>query len=129
MDDEPDWNADLPRSRPGDRVCECDQPAWRNAWGLLLFVEQCKKGWHRDSLVLDTYGDGNATVTNGRRLAYDPEDLVSNADGSKTLRVLWDSQQWNIQYLFNKFLPPAVWNGRVYLPNYNGGVDVYALAP
>jgi hypothetical protein len=75
------------------------------------------------------YGDGNATVTNGRLLAYDPEDLISNADGSKTLRVLWDSQQWNIQYLFNKFLPPAVWNGRVYLPNYNGGVDVYALGP
>jgi hypothetical protein len=61
--------------------------------------------------------------------AYDPEDLIANADGSKTLKVLWDSQQWNIQYLFNKFLPPTVWNGRVYLPNYNGGVDVYALAP
>jgi hypothetical protein len=75
------------------------------------------------------YGDGNATVTNGRLLAYDPEDLAANPDGSKSLRVLWDSQQWNIQYLFNKFLPPIVWNGRIYLPNYNGGVDVYALAP
>jgi hypothetical protein len=75
------------------------------------------------------YGDGNATVTNGRLLAYDPEDLIANADGSKTLRVLWDSQQWNLQYLFNKFLPPMGWNGRLYLPNYNGGVDVYALAP
>jgi hypothetical protein len=75
------------------------------------------------------YGDGNATVTNGRLLAHDPEDLIAKADGSKTLKVLWDSQQRNIQYLFNKFLPPTVWNGRVYLPNYNGGVDVYALAP
>jgi hypothetical protein len=75
------------------------------------------------------YGDGNATVTNGRLLAYDPEDLIANADGTKTLRVLWDSQQWNLPYLFNKFLPPITWNGRVYLPNYNGGVDVYALAP
>ena len=75
------------------------------------------------------YGDGNATVTNGRLLAYDPEYLIANADGSKTLRVLWDSQQWNVQYLFNKFLPPMVWNRRVCLPNYNGGVDVYALAP
>ncbi len=74
------------------------------------------------------YGDGNATVTNGRLLAYDPETMIENADGSKTLRVLWDSQRWNIQYLFNKFLPPMVWNGRTYLPNYNGGVDVYALA-
>ena len=75
------------------------------------------------------YGDANATVTNGRLLAYDPEDMIANADGSKTLKVLWDSQQWNIQYLFNKFMPPIVWNGKVYLPNYNGGVDVYALSP
>jgi hypothetical protein len=74
------------------------------------------------------YGDGNATVTNGRLLAYDPETMIENADGSKTLRVLWDSQQWNIQYFFNKFLPPTVWNGKIYLPNYTGGVDVYGLA-
>ena len=73
------------------------------------------------------YGDGNAIITNGRLLASDPEDMIVNADESKTLRVLWDWQRWNIQYLFNKFLPPTVWNGRVYLPSYNGGVDVTHL--
>ena len=71
------------------------------------------------------YGDANATVTNGRLLAYDPENLVANPDGSKGLRVLWDSQAQAIPYVYNKFQPPIVWNGRVYLPNYNGGVDVY----
>jgi hypothetical protein len=69
------------------------------------------------------YGDGNATVTTGRLLVYDPVHLA--ADGS--LKVLWDSQRSGIPYLFNKFMPPMVWNGRVYLPNYNGGVDVYGL--
>lgn len=71
------------------------------------------------------YGDANARVTNGRLLVYDPVHL--DTDGS--LKVLWDSQRWGIPYLFNKFMPPVIWNGRVYLPNYGGGVDVYALTP
>ena len=29
-------------------------------------------------------------------------------------------------FIFNKFLPPIVDGGQVYVPNYNGGVDVYA---
>lgn len=73
------------------------------------------------------YGDANATVTAGRLLAYDPESLTTNPDGSRGLRVLWDSEQWGVTYVFNKFMPPTVWNGRVYLPNYDGGVDVYGL--
>jgi hypothetical protein len=75
------------------------------------------------------YGDANTTVTNGRFLVYDPDNFIANPDGSKTIPVLWDSQQWNVQFLFNKFNPPIVDGGQVYVPNYNGGVDVYTLAP
>jgi hypothetical protein len=75
------------------------------------------------------YGDANTTVTNGRFLVYDPDNFVANPDGSQTIPVLWDSQQWNIQFLFNKFNPPVVDGGQVYVPNYNGGLDVYTLAP
>jgi hypothetical protein len=75
------------------------------------------------------YGDANTTVTNGRFLVYDPDNFVANPDGSQTIPVLWDSQQWNIQFLFNKFNPPIVDGGQVYVPNYNGGVDLYTLAP
>ena len=70
------------------------------------------------------YGDANAFVVNGRLLVYDPVHLA--ADGS--LKVLWDSQNWNIQFLFNKFDPPVIDGGQIYVPNYNGGVDVYKLA-
>jgi hypothetical protein len=70
------------------------------------------------------YGDANANVVNGRFLVYDPVHLA--ADGS--LKVLWDSQRWNIQFLFNKFDPPVVDGGQIYVPNYNGGVDLYRLA-
>lgn len=70
------------------------------------------------------YGDANARVVNGRLLVYDAVHLA--ADGS--LKVLWDSQRWSIQFLFNKFDPPVIDGGQVYVPNYNGGVDVYQLA-
>jgi len=61
---------------------------------------------------------------NGRLLVYDPVHLET--DGS--LKVLWDSQRWAIQFLFNKFDPPLIDGGEIYVPNYNGGVDVYELA-
>lgn len=69
------------------------------------------------------YGDANAHVVNGRLLVYDPVHL--GADGS--LKVLWDSQRWAVPFLFNKFDPPVIDGGQIYVPNYNGGVDVYRL--
>jgi hypothetical protein len=75
------------------------------------------------------YGDANTTVTSGRLLVYDPDNWVTNPDGSKTIPELWDSQQWAIQFVFNKFNPPIVDGGQIYVPNYNGGVDVYGLTP
>lgn len=71
------------------------------------------------------YGDANANVVNGRLLVYDPVHLA--ADGS--LKVLWDSQTWGVQFLFNKFDPPVIDGGQIYVPNYNGGVDLYTLTP
>ncbi len=69
------------------------------------------------------YGDANANVGNGRLLVYDPVHLA--ADGS--LNILWDSQRWGVQFLFNKFNPPVIDGGQIYVPNYNGGVDLYRL--
>jgi hypothetical protein len=69
------------------------------------------------------YGDANANVVNGRLLVYDP--VHKAADGS--LKVLWDSQRFGVQFLFNKFNPPVIDGGQIYVPNYNGGVDLYRL--
>lgn len=71
------------------------------------------------------YGDANAAVVDGRLLVYDAVHLA--ADGS--LKVLWDSQQWGVNFLFNKFDPPVIDGGQIYVPNYNGGVDLYRLTP
>ena len=70
------------------------------------------------------YGDANAQVVNGRLLVYDAVHLA--ADGS--LKVLWDSERFAITFLFNKFDPPVIDGGQIYVPNYNGGLDLYRLA-
>jgi hypothetical protein len=90
------------------------------------FCSGSSNGADADSALLFCtipYGDANAEVVNGRFLVYDPVHLAG--DGS--LKVLWDSQRWNIQFVFNKFNPPVIDGGQVYVPNYNGGVDLYRL--
>lgn len=90
------------------------------------FCSGSSNGADPDSAVLACtipYGDANARVGNGRLLVYDAVHLA--ADGS--LKVLWDSQRWGVQFLFNKFNPPIIDGGQIYVPNYDGGVDVYRL--
>lgn len=90
------------------------------------FCSGSSNGADPDSAILVCtipYGDANANVVNGRLLVYDPVHLA--ADGS--LKVLWDSQSFAIQFLFNKFNPPVIDGGQIYVPNYNGGVDLYRL--
>jgi hypothetical protein len=71
------------------------------------------------------YKNANTQVTNGRFLAYDGSSLGKFPDGSGRLLKLWDSQDWNQQYLFNKFNVPIVWGARVFLPAYDGSLLVF----
>jgi hypothetical protein len=74
------------------------------------------------------YTDANMVKSPGRFLAYDAANFGKYSDGSGSMPPLWDSQQWNWQFLHNKFNRPVVWNGRVYLPTYEGEVWVLGLA-
>ena len=75
-------------------------------------------------------GDGNMELTPGRLLAYDAANFGVYADGSKQLVVLWDSWDWGSGCAFShpKFNRPVAWNGKVFVPTYDGRVDVYGLA-
>jgi hypothetical protein len=90
------------------------------------FCAGSSNGADADSMLLVCaipYGDANKGTTSGRLLVYDPVHV--GADGY--LKVLWDSQRWGTGFLFNKFDVPLIDGGQVYVPNFNGGVDVYAL--
>lgn len=59
------------------------------------------------------YGDANKTITQGRLIAYDAENLANGV-----FDKLWDSQDWGIAFKHNKFNIPAAINGRVFCPTY-----------
>jgi hypothetical protein len=69
-------------------------------------------------------------LTAGRFLAYDAQQFAQFADGSGQLVPLWDSQDWGEGCAFThpKFNRPVVFDGRIYVPTYDGRVDVYGLA-
>jgi hypothetical protein len=69
------------------------------------------------------YGDGNMSVTTGRLIAYDADDLSGG-----TIKKIWDSRDWNLQFVYNKFCPPVIVDGHVLVANYSGGIDTYVLA-
>jgi hypothetical protein len=62
-------------------------------------------------------------VVNGWLIVYDAVHLDRNG----SLKVLWDSQSVALHFLFNKFDPPLIDGGQIYVPNYNGEVDVHRL--
>ena len=77
--------------------------------------------------ALIPYFNANTAVGPGRLLAYDATQFGTFGDGSKQLRVLWDSERWALTFSFNKFNPPVVANGRLIVPTYDARVDVYGL--
>ena len=73
-------------------------------------------------------GDANSGIVEGILRAYDATQFDTNADGSKTLRLLWDSKRIpGNTFSHNKFGVPVVANEKVYVPTYDGRVDVYGL--
>jgi len=75
-------------------------------------------------------GDANKHIVEGILRAYDATNLdpVSNQDGTARLKKLWDSNQIpNNTFNHAKFCPPVVADGRIFVPTYDGRVDVYGL--
>jgi outer membrane protein assembly factor BamB len=75
-------------------------------------------------------GDANKHIVEGVLRAYDATNLdsVPNLDGTPRLKKLWDSKQIpNNTFNHNKFCPPFVADGKVFVPTYDGRVDVYGL--
>ena len=71
-------------------------------------------------------GDANRNVVDGVVRAYDATTYDTdhkNPDGTPLLKLLWSAQGFK----FSKFCQPMVVNGKLYVPTYDGRVDVYGL--
>jgi len=73
--------------------------------------------------------DANKVVCPGIVRAYDADHFRTNADGTKTIVELWNSEMTPSDSLGNgaKFTAPMVVNGRVYVPTYDKKIVVYGL--
>lgn len=96
--------------------------------GMMSLSANGKKDGTALLVVCFPYGNANKEVTGGFFVIYDPEHFDTRPDGSKRIRALWRSQDWNIQYSHCKFNVPVVSGGKVFIPTYDGRVDVYGLA-
>jgi hypothetical protein len=100
-------------------------PGGMPGWGLALSANGNTGGvlW-----AMMPYKDANLSATNGRLLAFDAANLAEFGDGSGEIVPLWDSQDWNWNYLHPKFNRPVAVDGKVLVPTYDGRVLVLGLA-
>jgi hypothetical protein len=107
---------------PGGLLClsaNAQQPHTGIVWALAPINGDANSGW-----VAGQY----LHVVEGILRAYDATQFDTNPDGSKTLRLLWDSKRIpGNTFSHNKFGVPVVANGKVYVPTYDGRVDVYGV--
>lgn len=79
----------------------------------------------QNGLIIATVplGDANKEVTQGNVMIYSASTFGKYSDGSGSMPLLWKSPT----YTYNKFDPPIVSGGKVFVPTYSGSVDIYGL--
>jgi hypothetical protein len=76
-------------------------------------------------------GDANHDVVAGIARAYDATNLDATPLDPWTprLKLLWDSQRAGVTFHHSKFCTPVVADGRLFVPTYDGRVDMYMPGP
>ena len=76
-------------------------------------------------------GDANHDPVPGIARAYDATNLdpVPIDPFTPRLKLLWDSGRAGINFTFSKFCTPVVADGKLFVPTYDGRVDLYMLNP
>jgi hypothetical protein len=76
-------------------------------------------------------GDANHAAVPGIARAYDATNLDPTPIDQFTprLNLLWDSGRAGVNYTHSKFCTPVVADGQLFVPTYDGRVDVYRLNP
>jgi outer membrane protein assembly factor BamB len=76
-------------------------------------------------------GDANHDVVDGIARAYDATNLDPTPIDPQTprLKLLWDSTRSGVTFKHAKFNSPVVADGRLFVPTYDGRIDMYMLTP
>jgi len=76
-------------------------------------------------------GDANHDPVPGIARAYDATNLDPTPIDPFTprLRLLWDSARTGVNFTHSKFCTPVVADGQLFVPTYDGRVDMYMLNP
>jgi hypothetical protein len=76
-------------------------------------------------------GDANHDTVPGIARAYDATSLDAAPIDPLTprLKLLWDSGRAGVNFTHSKFCTPVVADGRLFVPTYDGRVDMYTLNP
>jgi len=74
-------------------------------------------------------GDANHDPVPGIARAYDATNLDPTPIDPFTprLKLLWDSRKAGVNYTHSKFCTPVVADGKLFVPTYDGRVDMYVL--
>jgi hypothetical protein len=74
-------------------------------------------------------GDANHDVVPGIARAYDATNLDPTPIDPFTprLKLLWDSKRAGVDFNHSKFCTPVVVDGKLFVPTYDGRVDLYML--
>jgi hypothetical protein len=75
--------------------------------------------------------DANHDPVPGIARAYDATNLdpMPIDQATPRLKLLWDSGRAGINFTFSKFCTPVVADGKLFVPTYDGRVDMYMLNP
>ena len=76
-------------------------------------------------------GDANHDPVPGIARAYDATNLDPTPIDPQTprMKLLWDSKKSGIDFTHSKFCVPVVADGQLFVPTYDGRVDLYVLNP
>lgn len=75
--------------------------------------------------LMPWYDSANQRVVAGRLVAYGA-NWINESSGQRTLIKLWDSADWGIDYRHAKFNILTPFNGRLFVPSYDGRILVFA---
>jgi outer membrane protein assembly factor BamB len=88
---------------------------------------------HRNDSGPQNEGNANQQIVEGVLRAYDAVAFDgTNANGNARMKLLWQSSQpgtnpGDARYTYDKFNPPVIAAGKVFLPTYDGRILIFGL--